>query len=259
MWSVWKIKVNGPASSFSLVWWETGETHCVWYGQVSQEPRAEPCSPSVVRSSKHDKHSSFFHFQPGMAIWVIGKKNMTTCPFPSHLPCLNDQPHWKGPSGKKIKRWEKQIGCKATLWHGDERSKTECINSNRNHGIVNYFNNLKVCICTITMLTSYASCMLWDFWRIHVFSRVVLQRRFHWTVHLRMFAWCDLIGWRISRCLKTKTLLNFWMQETEPMIRTDPQCISVASHAKSMRSVDGRVQCARGLTSTRDLLCYVMV
>ena len=35
-------------------------------------------------------------------------------------------------------------------------------------------------------------------------------------------------------------LLNFLTQATEPNGRMDPQCISRAPHAKSMRSVDGR-------------------
>ena len=40
--------------------------------------------------------------------------------------------------------------------------------------------------------------------------------------------------------------LNFWTQETEPTERTDPQCILGLPHAKSMRSVNGRMQWARG-------------
>ena len=54
-----------------------------------------------------------------------------------------------------------------------------------------------------------------SFWRIPVFSRVRLQRRLLWTVHLRIFAWSNLIGWRIRRCPKTLTFLNFWTQETD--------------------------------------------
>ena len=34
----------------------------------------------------------------------------------------------------------------------------------------------------------------------------------------------------------------------EPTERTDPQCISGSPHAKSMRSVDGQMQWANGVT-----------
>ena len=64
------------------------------------------------------------------------------------------------------------------------------------------------------------------FWHIHVFYRVVLQRRFHWAVYLRLFAKRDLIGWWIHRCLKSLTFLNFLTQAREPTERTEPQCIS---------------------------------
>jgi hypothetical protein len=56
----------------------------------------------------------------------------------------------------------------------------------------------------------------------------------------------ELIGRGLRRCLKSLTFLNSLMQATEPTERTDPQCIPRA-HAKSMRSVNGGVQCERSV------------
>lgn len=51
---------------------------------------------------------------------------------------------------------------------------------------------------------------------------------------------------RIRRSLKSLTPLNFLTQATELTEWTNPQCISRSSHAKSMRSISGRVQCETG-------------
>lgn len=58
----------------------------------------------------------------------------------------------------------------------------------------------------------------------------------------------NLTGWQSHRCLKSWILLNFLIQAMEPKERTDPKCIWRSPHANSMRSVNGCVQCERGLT-----------
>lgn len=57
---------------------------------------------------------------------------------------------------------------------------------------------------------------------------------------------CNLINWRIRRCLESWTLFILLTQATQPTERTDSQCISRASHAID----NGRVQCKRSVRPT---------
>ena len=104
------------------------------------------------------------------------------------------------------------------------------------------------------------------FWHIHVLSRVVPQRWFSLGrvqvasqgIYLHNAIWLGDGSVATVAPWKSWTFLNFWTQETEPTWRTDPQCISGASHVKSMRSVDGRVQWVCGVTSCSDVLpCHL--
>ena len=69
-------------------------------------------------------------------------------------------------------------------------------------------------------------------------------------------AWGTRSDW-IRHCQKSLTFLNFLMQATETTERIDPQCISRVPDAKSMRSIQGRAQCERGVRATNETELHV--